>query len=341
VSMDVLKVTMSVSGREYLLVVQDGFTKWLEAVPMRDTSAETVREALLDIFCRFGMPRFLHSDQGSNFESAVISNLCQAFDIQKTRTTPYHPQGDGMTERANRTLLTMLRTACLRSAGQWEKHLPMLLFAYRTTRHQATGYSPFELMFGRTPPGLDNFAERAVCFGTTPSAHLQSLSETMTEFREMVDAHTAQSAEEAQRHRRFQLPPEYSPGDPVWLWDNNPRHKLAPRWLGGWRVDTMLGPVTVRIANDAGHRKVVHIDKLKMRVPRAPVLDGPERDTVWMETEHSSNVQAATKEPQQTTQPDPSLVEVGISHEVAETQPLRVSARERQPPARLADYVLY
>jgi len=103
----------------------------------------------------------------------------------------------------------------------------------------------------------------------------------------------------------------------------------------------MLSPVIVRIVKDAGHHKVVPIDKLKVQVPSAPMLDCPESDTIWMEPEQSLTVQAATEEPQQTTQPDSSRVEVGIGHKVAETEPLRVSARERQPPARLADDVLY
>ena len=251
-----------------------------------------------------------------------------------------------MTERANRTLLTMLRTACVRSAGQWENHLPMLLFAYRTTRHQTTGYSPFELMFGRTPPCLDNFAERAVCSGTTPAAHHQSLSETMAEFREIVDAHIAQSAEEAQRNRQIQLPPEYNPGDPVWLWDNNPRHKLAPRWLGGWKVDVMLGPVTVRIMNDAGHRKVVHIDKLKVRVLREPEHDHGQAPTTFVELEPSTPAQRTPEvteaRPQQPEPADgPPLLETDLSHNVTEeTQQLRRSTREHRPPTRLADYVI-
>eukprot|EP00731_Ephydatia_muelleri_P003703 Em0001g3703a len=85
------------------------FTKWAEAVPMPDQTAERIVLALIDIFSRFGIPEILHSDQGRNFESTILKKTCAAFGIVKSRTTSYHPQGDGMVERLNRTLLQLLR----------------------------------------------------------------------------------------------------------------------------------------------------------------------------------------------------------------------------------------
>ena len=97
-------------GNKYVLIIGDYFTKWIKAYPMSDMEATTVAKCLYDFICRFGAPDLLHTDQGRNFESALISKLCKLLGITKTRTTPYHPQSDGMIERFSRTLLSMLST---------------------------------------------------------------------------------------------------------------------------------------------------------------------------------------------------------------------------------------
>ena len=108
--MDVLgPLPESESGNKYLPIVADYFSKWSKAFPMRDQEATTVAEILVrEIISRFGAPFSLHSDQGRNFESTVFSQMCQLLGVKKTRTTPLHPQSDGMVERFNRTLEAQL-----------------------------------------------------------------------------------------------------------------------------------------------------------------------------------------------------------------------------------------
>ena len=99
----------SVAANKHILVVIDYFTKWAELFALPDATAETVAERLLeDVISRFGMPEYLHTDQGSQFESAVFQQLCTLLGIEKTRTIPYHPQSDGLAERLNRTVQDML-----------------------------------------------------------------------------------------------------------------------------------------------------------------------------------------------------------------------------------------
>jgi len=132
------------------MVATDYLTKWLEAVPLCDAEAHTCMRALYSaFFSRFGLPRQLHSDQGSNFESKLVAELCSIAGINKTRTTPFQPRSDGQTERANRTILQMLRASIDAQPESWPDRLPTLLAAYHMTPHSVTGISPNMAMMGR------------------------------------------------------------------------------------------------------------------------------------------------------------------------------------------------
>ena len=140
------------NGNRYILVIGDYFTKWKEAFAMKDMEATTIARLLVnEVICRFGVPDSIHTDQGRNFESTLIQEICKLLEIKKTRTTPYHPQSDGLIERFNRTLLNMLSMAVVDEEHSWDLKLPTLLLAYRTSIQDTTGATPFELMFGREP----------------------------------------------------------------------------------------------------------------------------------------------------------------------------------------------
>ena len=117
--------------------------------PIPNVEAETVAQCLLEFICRMGTPEYLHTDQGRNFESRLVQELCRLLGITKTRTTPYHPHSDGMIERFNRTLLNMLSISAQDKEKDWDLHLPSVMLAYRTSVHETTGETPFQLMFGR------------------------------------------------------------------------------------------------------------------------------------------------------------------------------------------------
>ncbi|KAL5497311.1 hypothetical protein EMCRGX_G013768 [Ephydatia muelleri] len=140
------------SGCRYILVVTDLFSKWVEAFPLKSTDSLTLARVLVDeIVCRYGVPHYLHSDQGANFVSTVIQSLCSKLGIKRTQTTPYHPQGNGQVERFNRTLEAMLSKVVADNQKDWDEHLQTVLFAYRTAVHDSTGFTPFSVMFGRSP----------------------------------------------------------------------------------------------------------------------------------------------------------------------------------------------
>ncbi|KAG8199259.1 hypothetical protein JTE90_003684 [Oedothorax gibbosus] len=151
IAIDVLgPLPQTTNGNKYILVVMDYFTKWPEAYVIPNQEATTVAEALLqDWICRFGVPLLLHSDQGTNFTSSVFTGLMDLLGVTKTRTTPLHPQSDGMVERLNRTILNHLSLFTHRNQNDWDQKLPLFLLAYRSAVHETTGLSPSQMLMGR------------------------------------------------------------------------------------------------------------------------------------------------------------------------------------------------
>ena len=140
------------AGNKYILVVTDIFSKWTEAFPVNSTDSATLATVSFnEVICQYGVPSVLHSDQDANLTSKLVSLLCDHLGINQTRTTAYHPQGNGQVERFNRTLEAMLSKTIQQNQRDWDQHLPIVMFAYRTAIHEATGYTPFHVTFGRSP----------------------------------------------------------------------------------------------------------------------------------------------------------------------------------------------
>ena len=151
VTIDIISGLLTATdGSKYILVLVDTFTKWVEAYTLPDQEASTCMDAAYTgFFARFGLPSQLHSHQGRNFESTLVKGLCSLAVVHKTQTTPFHPRSDGLTERANRTILQMLRTATTDHPQDWPSRLPALLSAYHATVHATTQVTPNLAMLGR------------------------------------------------------------------------------------------------------------------------------------------------------------------------------------------------
>ena len=135
-----------------VLVITDHFTKYALAIATKNQTARTTAEAFYEHFItNYRIPARIHSDQGATFESEIIKELCKLTGMTKSHTTPYHPMGNPIPERFNRTLLDMLGTLEPEKKTDWKKYLPSLTYAYNCTRHETTKISPHELMFGRKP----------------------------------------------------------------------------------------------------------------------------------------------------------------------------------------------
>ena len=152
VCIDYLSLERSKGGFENILVITDHYTRYAQAIPTRNQTAQTTAKALFEnFFLHYGFPARIHSDQGANFESKLIQSLCSLTGMKKTRTTPYHPMGNGMVERFNKTLLNMLGTLEESQKTDWKSYVSTMTHAYNAAVHDSTGFSPFFLMFGRHP----------------------------------------------------------------------------------------------------------------------------------------------------------------------------------------------
>ena len=257
-------------GNEYIVVLCDYFTKWVEAYAVPNHTALTVGDKIVNEFiCRFGVPKQIHSDQGREFESELFSVLCEKLGVDKTRTTPYRPQSDGLVERYNRTLQQMLASYANKNRNNWGENLPFLLMAYRSTAQESTGCSPNLLMFGHeisSPIDLILGNPQGTSNPTCPVAYVEWLKNVLSETYDFVHENLKRAAlKQKKYYDRGLKPRQFSEDDYVWRWyPPTAGAKLALGWIGPYKVIKKITEVTYRIQKTPDSSCiVVHVDHLK------------------------------------------------------------------------------
>ncbi len=325
------------NANSYVLVVADYFTKWVEAFPMPNQEARTVAKNLVDeVFCRFSIPEQLHSDQGRQFESEVIGEICKLLHIRKSRTTPYHPQLDGMVERFNRTLLSMLSTCIEEHPFEWEDHLRKVCLAYNTSTHSTTGHTPFFLMFGRQARlPVD------VMFGTPLPAseatdriptYVLDLKRTLTAAYDKVRAKMGTQQERQKENYDSKVHGEpFQTGDLVWLFNpalpRGKARKFHRPWTGPHRIVERISTANYKLQHVYNRKRtVVHFDRLKRCPP-------------------SLRVPTPNRQPQSRSPPPAAVTAPGQHTELLEfddpspPSPPRYPRRNHRQPDRLQTFI--
>ena len=152
VHLDYLKIEPSKGNVENILIVTNHLTRYAQAFPSKSqTALATVKLLWNNFILHYGFLAKIITDQGQNFESKLIENLCQVTGVKKLRTIPYHPHTNGQCECFNSKLLNMLETLTPEQKKDWKSHVPALVHAYNCTRNAATGFSPYYLLFVREP----------------------------------------------------------------------------------------------------------------------------------------------------------------------------------------------
>ena len=190
-------------GNKYILVLCDYATRYPKALPLKTIDAEHVAEALINVFAGWGVQREILTDQGSNFTSQLLAELYRLLGVKALRTSPYHPQTDGLVERFNQTLKAMLRKTVTEEGKDWDKLLPYVLFAYREVPQVSTGFSPFELLYGREVRGpLDVLRESWEAdekSNESVVSHILSIRERMARMMEMARENEARAKDQQKK----------------------------------------------------------------------------------------------------------------------------------------------
>uniref|UniRef100_A0A3Q2DWF0 Integrase catalytic domain-containing protein n=1 Tax=Cyprinodon variegatus TaxID=28743 RepID=A0A3Q2DWF0_CYPVA len=247
VAADILELPITSWGNRYILVVEDYFTKFVSLYALPNQTVPSVARCLFeDYVLVHGVPEILHSDQGRQFEAEVIQILCQLLGIKKTRTTAYNPKSEGMVERHNQTLIDQLAKLLLSHGREWDTYVKHVTFAYNTSKHATTQFTPFFLMHGRearVPADVLVPANAPDSWGT---GSLTDYASVIAERMGSVFSAARLNSAEAQVRQKLY----YDQGSchrpyvvGVLVWINNPtesRMKLAPHWKGPYRVVQVL-----------------------------------------------------------------------------------------------------
>ena len=225
---------------------------------------------LVHLFSHVGVPDEILTDQGSNFMSALLEEMYCLLHIKRIRTTPYHPQTDGLVERFNGTLKGMLRKFVNRSQKDWDEYLPYLLFAYREVPQETTGFSPFDLLYGRCVRGpLDVLKEDWTGDRGTAvpvATYVVEMRERLAEMAQLVAKHTAiRQQKQKQHYDKNAKSRSFKVGDQVLVLLPTAANRLKLHWTGPYKITKQVGRVDyeVEMPGRRQERKIYHVNLMK------------------------------------------------------------------------------
>ena len=294
IGIDLCSLPTTVEGYVGIVVAVDYFSKWVEAEPIKDKTAETVAGFLYRLVCRHGCAEVQINDQGREFVNRVCTVLHELTGVKQRVTSAYHPQSNGLTERNNRTIQTAMLRVLSDNQEQWVKVLPGVLFAYRTSVQKSTGYTPFYLLYGRQAKlplecelvdcgedeegtammVIDDSTESEIAARLRAINHLRTaISKDASE--NIIKAQDRQKRDYAKKHAKKR---PFVEGDDVLLWNLRRADRKGGRmkdpWLGPYKIGHVCDNGTYQLVNEEGTslRQKAHGVNLKLFV-KAKVLD--------------------------------------------------------------------
>ncbi|KAL3872608.1 hypothetical protein ACJMK2_035823 [Sinanodonta woodiana] len=277
VAVDIVGPILPITDRKnrYILTLVDYATRYPEAIALPSIETERVAEALVDMFSRVGVPEEIRTDCGAQFTSELMSEISRLLSIKQLRTTLYHPMCNGLVERFNGTLKQMLRRMCAEKPRDWDRYLNAILFAYREVPHESLGFSPFELLYGRTIRGPMRIL-RELWSGDVADGEVKTTYQYVVDLRERLESTCRMAHDElvksgrkyakyynlGTRSRKFDV------GDGVLVLLPTSRNKLLVQWKGPYEVKQVKGEMDYRI-DMGGKLRIFHANMLKSYVERA------------------------------------------------------------------------
>jgi hypothetical protein len=263
--MDVIgPVPTSQYGEEYILVIQDMLSRWVELAPMKKSDTATILDKFMICWVsRYGPPQRLLTDRASTFTGAVTAEFCRFFGIDKIHTTAYRPQGNGANERVHQELtkyFSMYLDPNLKSKWRWL--LQDATWVLNTSYHSALRMTPYEAMFGEPPPidalGIpvkeNHFDKFPVYYGVR--------RKQLMEKRQQLQQNLAKARNTSiHQHNSHSHKIPYKIGDYV-LYKNNRAKKWDEKYFGPWKIISQISPVVFELNID-NERFTAHAAYLK------------------------------------------------------------------------------
>jgi len=255
-------------GNVYILTVVDHFTRWAEAIPLVDQTTKSIAQAVIkNIICRHGLFDTMTSDNGSVFVSELASYIYKELGIRRVKTTPFNPNSNGIPERLNGTMKSMLKIWCNEEQDNWDEYLPYVMFAYNTSFHSLIQETPYFLVHGRDPKLLSDIIinrEMDVYmdqyhYGEELISKLKSVYEKVKNIYNNINNDRMKALQDVEEKG-------YEIGDKVLLYDPTTQvgksRKLTVRWKGPFLVVQKRNDVNY-IININGKMSLVNKRRLR------------------------------------------------------------------------------
>ncbi|GBN61176.1 Transposon Tf2-8 polyprotein [Araneus ventricosus] len=267
----------SKDGKKWIFIVEDYTTKWVELFALPSATAKEFATTLLEeVLLRYGIPRRIISDNGTQFVSAVMQQLCYLLNIKQSLIPVYHTQANPV-ERKNRDLKPRLAILVYDKQNSWSEKLPLIRFALNTAKCQTTGQTASFLHFGRELRRVDDVMHdlRAVIendnFVAEITPYVKKFSQFMAQAKEVVEQQQDKRKQYADKRRHDT--PQFHPGDKIYVTshpvssaDKGKTSKFLPRRDGPYLILSKRSPTTYEIANfenPRAHIGVYHTSALR------------------------------------------------------------------------------
>ena len=272
--MDILgPLTTTTEKHKYILLVVCAFTGWCECFPLKTQESSVIAQILYsEIFCRWGSPDSIVSDRGANFMSRLISALCELFQVTRHHTSSFHPESNSAAERTNSTLAQALRSYCNVEQTNWHKQLPAIMMAFRNAQSATTGFTPYELVFGRpmrTP--LDTALIPRESLSKSAQEHMQELVDSLKLTNMLVKSNRlAAQARQKKQYDQKAKEPNFQLRQQVMLKKHNVKpglsKKLSQKYDGPFYITKVNPNHTFDLRRQSNHKALrsrVHANRLK------------------------------------------------------------------------------
>ena len=281
VSLDVMGPLSESNGQKYILLIGYQFSKRYEAVAMANEEAKTVAQALVDNWItQFGCPVNLHSDKGTNFMSELFTKLFRVLGIERTSTTPFHPEGNAMIERTNRTIEESLLKDIDDHQSDWTYYLQLVMLAYCSSIHAVTKHSPNYLVMGTTLrlPIDCMYETRHTELFPTPSDFIYNTKRELQKAHHLVRSHMELEQTRQKTYYDYRAyGPVYHVGEQVLIFfptvKKGQTKKFTSFYRGPYKILEIINNLKFRVCHEETRKVIkVHYDRMKKYKPRERIF---------------------------------------------------------------------